>query len=381
MSDRLYLPHSEQFDKMNGYLEMIARGIGSQIYEPTWRGVQNAVRSGVAPELYPVGTQFVVHHEVYGDHLYDVVAHDHYKSATDENAHTMTLLSHDSILEEVFDAAEAMYHADSVLSAGTYNFINPATGGKLSQGSYEFTLSKDVPKDGLLKLSILTESGTTVFKISSYSSQVKPNTPIETVYVSEGQGGINLGTLGVELNDYGRLTGGSNNYKESFVRQFLNSDASVGSIWRPQTKFDLPPSSNETREGFLKGLDEEFLSVIGKVIIPCSANIKYESPDSETAPGENYELKDLFYLPSHIEIYGQHFQATSEEGALFPYYRNAISSDFFKRLDGYDRQWALRTPPGFYSYATVCAAMATNGMSAALNAVETRCIAPACNIV
>lgn len=381
MGDKVYLPHSEQFDKMNGYLEMIARGIGSQIYEPTWRGVQNAVRAGVAPELYPVGTQFVVHHEVYGDHLYDVVAHDHYKSATDENAHTMTLLSHDSILEEVFDAAEAMYYADSVLSAGTYNFTNPATGGKLSQGSYEFTLSKDVPEDGLLKLSILTESGTTVFKISSYSSQNKPNTPIETVYVSEGQGGINLGTLGVELNDYGRLTAGSNNYKESYVRQFLNSDASVGSIWRPQTKFDLPPLSNERHEGFLKGLDEEFLSVIGKVIIPCHANNKYESPDSETTPGENYELKDLFYLPSYIEIYGRKYSGVLEEGTIFPYYHNAISSDFFKRWGSSNWSWALRTPGGYSTYSSDCAAMATDGTSAMLYATATRCIAPACNIV
>ena len=57
---------------------------------------------------------------------------------------------------------------------------------------------------------------------------------------------------------------GSNNYKESAIRQLINSDKAAGSVWTPQTNYDRPPNWNTSKAGFLNGLEADFLSAIGK---------------------------------------------------------------------------------------------------------------------
>ena len=94
---KIYLPHAEQFDLMNENLSKIANALAMDMDISTWAGIQKAVRVGVAPDLIPVGTQLAVDHSVYGTHLYDVVAHNYFKSAHDKNAHTMTLMCHDAL--------------------------------------------------------------------------------------------------------------------------------------------------------------------------------------------------------------------------------------------------------------------------------------------
>ena len=66
------------------------------------------------------------------------------------------------------------------------------------------------------------------------------------------------------MNHSHRIRYGSNNWVESAMRQYLNSDKAAGSVWTPQTKFDRPPSWNANTAGFMNGLDADFLAVIGK---------------------------------------------------------------------------------------------------------------------
>ena len=83
------IPNKDQWQKMNEHLSNIAGALGTEIDVSTWAGVQKAVRAGVAPTLFPIGTQFSVDHTVYGTRLYDVVAHDYFKSAKDNAVQDM----------------------------------------------------------------------------------------------------------------------------------------------------------------------------------------------------------------------------------------------------------------------------------------------------
>ena len=112
------IPNKEQWEMMNEHLSNIAEALDSQIDVSTWSGVQKAVRTGIAPELFPIGSSFVVEHTTYGQLQFDVVAHDHFKNAYDSDSHTMTLMCHTSLPRIQFDRPEAFYqHTDTAEGA------------------------------------------------------------------------------------------------------------------------------------------------------------------------------------------------------------------------------------------------------------------------
>lgn len=147
---KLFLPTKEQMDVMNENLAKIAAAVGSQVDISSWAGIQKAVRSGIAKDILPVGTQLAVNHSVYGTRLFDVVAHDYLKSVHDENAHTMTIQQHDLLPGTQFDAPEAFYYVETQLAAGTYNVILASAYGGWAAGTYQFTLTQAVPAGGQL---------------------------------------------------------------------------------------------------------------------------------------------------------------------------------------------------------------------------------------
>ena len=341
---KIYLPTAEQMEETLDNLNKIAIALGSTADTSSWRGIQSVVRSGLAPELFPIGTQFTVPHSKYGNIAFDVVAYDYFKSRGNENAHTMTLLSHDIIASVSFDVREAFYYAENELPAGTYNFTLDADYSAWLAGTYQFTLTKALPKGGQLAL-----NGDSLVSLKSLSvvSHDNPNyyypNVFETCAITEGSNGTNLGTFGVELNHVQRVGQGSNNYKESAIRQFLNSSSTAAAEWwYPKTKFDRPPNWVYTSDGFMRGLNDDFKEIIGKVNIPCIANNMYESPDSTTSKGDKYVVTDKLYLASVGEISGQH---TYEDNVVqFPYFENGTSTDFMKYENGVVNNWWTRTP-------------------------------------
>lgn len=375
---KLYLPTSTQMDTMIEKLGMIAAAVGSQVDVSTWSGIQKAVRSGIASEILPVGTQLTVNHSVYGTRLFDVVAHDYFKNAHDPDAYTMTIMQHDLLTGTQFDAPEALYYAETQLSAGTYNFT---IGGydKWVAGTYQFTLTSPVPVGGQICVEgqYPYQGNITAASIKTYSSRTS-TTPIETATITAGSGGTSLGTCGEgALNHTHRIAYGSNNYKESAMRQFLNSSAAAGSVWTPQTKFDRPPSWVTTLAGYKKGLDQDFLAVVCKVKLPCAANNIYESPDSTVTKNTKYTLNDEFYIASRKEIFGSS-DDVADDTVVFPFYDGATAADRIKHRDGSAAHWWLRTP---YAWNAFHGRLVTSDGALSLSyAYGAHGLAPACTI-
>lgn len=345
---RFYLPNKEQFARLNAQLENIATALGTQMEVSTWTDIQKVVRAGVAPDVLPIGTQLSVTHRDYGDILCDVVAHNYFKSAYDENAPTMTLLCHDIIATMQYDAPEAFYYASSGLSAGTYNFTIATTANSWAKGTYQFTLTKALVAGGQLCISGNTGTALTSLQVVTYEGEHSTNI-IESVSIVSGNGGTSLGTMGVELNHPDRVSYGSDNYKDSAIRQFLNSplNAGVGLTWRSKNKYDRPPSWVNSLAGFAGGFDDEFLSGVGEVVVRCSTNNVYECSDYTDFPteaGQKYTLTDKFYLPSQTELFGTSTTLVSDDSILFPYYEGATSADRVKYLKSTANHWWTRSP-------------------------------------
>lgn len=372
------IPNYEQWATLNDYLNGIAVALGSQTDITTWEGIQRAVRLGVAPDVFPIGTQFKVNHSVYGEKLYDVVAHNHFKSVKDETAPTMTLMCHEVLPSLTYSAPEAFYYADSKLPAGTYKFTLDTTYTSWEAGTYQFTLTKELPAGGQLCFSGQANKVLTTLTVQAYASRTSTSV-VESAAITLGNSGTNLGTFGKELNDSMRVAVGSNNYKESAIRQYLNSSAGADNVWTPQTKFDRPPDWVKTRAGFMNGLDSDFAATIGEVIIPCFTNDTYETPDSTVTKGSTYTLNDKFYLASHKEIFNTSSNAL-DEAVLFPYYEDASTVDYIKyKDDGSAVSWWTRTPtPGYTGSARY---VNSDGSSRAGTVINSNGIAPVCTIV
>lgn len=358
-------------------INLLAVTQGAAIEFSTWNQVRTAVASGYGPKYFPVGSQLAVNHSVYGTRLFDVVAHDYLKSVHDENAHTMTIQQHDLLPGIQFDASEAFYYAEAELPAGTYNFTLATEYNSWAEGTYQFTLTKPVPKGGQLAISGYAFFAMTALQVRSYANQAT-TTATESVAITSGSDGTNLGTFGEGLNHTHRVSYGSNNYKESAMRQFLNSSAPAGSVWTPQTKFDRPPSWLTSLAGYKNGLDQDFLAVVGKVVLPCSANNTYEAPDSSIAKGTKYTLNDEFYLASTREIFNTNSDI-ADDSKVFPFYEGAGNADRIKYRDGSATGWWLRTPVS--GNANAVRLVSSDGTMYSNGAIFASDLAPACTIV
>ena len=313
--------------------------------------IQGDVQSGNGAFLYPVGTQFTLKHSFYGDIVFDVVAHDTVKKSGSPNAHTMTLMAHDCISTQnfQFDSAEAMYYAATELAAGTYNFTVNSAYGQWAVGTYNFTLSKNVPAGGQICIGGDSNTALTSLNIKTYASQ-QTTTVLETTAskISSGSAGTSLGAWAEDLNHPQRMAEGSNNYKESALRQLLNSDAAAGSVWTPQTKFDRPPSwvSDSNYEGFLKGCPADFLDAIAPAVVKCSANNTYECPASmggTVTKNTAYVLTDKVFLASEAEV-GLNGGDVADGSTLYEFFEGATNTDRIKYLNDNAHYWWLRTP-------------------------------------
>lgn len=338
------LPNSKQFQRINKHLDSIVNALGSPLDTSTWEGVQKIVEMGLAPKYFPVGSQLVVNHSKYGNMVFDVVAHDHFKSAKNENAHTMTIMSHDVIPDAMrFDQPEAFYHT-ALLSPGTYNFTLAYDCYDWKKGTYCFTVDS-YQENVQLAIARLSNEGLTTAKITAHPMGSSYET--YRVDIRSGAEGTSIGTMGQgSLNHPQRAYAGSNNYATSAVRQFLNSSAPVGEVWNQCTIFDRPPVWCDSYAGFANGLGKDFLSVVGEVVLPCSTNNTYEQDYYDFAPNQWYNLhNDKFYLPSQMEIIGNFGSTTEDNSKRFPFYEESTVSDRIKYIHGTSTpaSWMLRS--------------------------------------
>lgn len=242
--------------------------------------------------------------------------------------------------------------------------------------TYQFTLAKAVPKGGQIVWNGAWDQDPLKYDIKTYASPTS-TTVIETVKPTEGTGGTELTTL----NSGQRMCYGSNNYKESAVRGWLNSDKVAGSVWTPATNYDRPPSWVSNKAGFMNGMDADFLAVIGKTTkVTCRNNV--------TDGGGSDTTKDKFFLLSRRELFMGDEVSSIKEGEPYPYYSDY--SDYTSPNTGADSnrvkykngspQWQWeRTPSAGDSHGVRF--VNVTGNLGSYNANGGGGVAPACNVI
>ena len=370
---------NEKMDTQNALLAAIASNNGGIVVK-SWKDIQAIVRLGLASKVFHIGDQLVCNK---GDKqlVWDIIGFDHDVPADAQFKHSMTIQLHDLLPSAMqFDGTEALFYCETELAAGTYHFTLLAGydtaygGGK----SYQFTLTKAVPAGGVIMFPWSYQKQASTVLVSTYESRTA-TTAIESVAVTEGTGGTALDTLG-ECNHTHRIRYGSNNWKQSAMRQFLNSKGAAGTYWTPQTNFDRPPTWNASTAGFLSDLDEDFLEVVGEVTKRTVLNT--------VCDGGGYEdLTEKFFLISRSEAYAGNENGI-EEGTPYEYY--SLGSDLsaagtgddsnrIKYRGGSATYWWLRSPHSGDGYGV--RKLNPSGYLNSYDANNSYGVAPACNII
>ena len=190
------------------------------------------------------------------------------------------------------------------------------------------------------------------------------------------------------LNCCQRIMWGSNNYAQSGMRQWLNSDKKTGTFWAATNKFDRPTSwaasADNNYAGFMHGLGDDFLGAVLTAKVPCRTNntgvMEVDSLDgTEYAPNETYNVEDKFFILSRPEIYGSYDSSSLKDGELLDYYDGLSQSDLIKRDKGGTARYCwLRSP--YPIHARNVRVVYTDGSLSNLIAYYAYGAAPACLI-
>lgn len=242
-----------------------------------WSSVQAIVTDGAGKKAFAIGTQLI---EKWTDTAeskeYDMPWQvNHFDDVTLEDGEIvpgMWLQTHYTLPFGIqFSHQRAFLACPDGLNAGTYNFdFAKAWGNNVKPGiSYQFTLTKAVEKGGRLAGCYgAYNNAPSSWKIYSYGKN--GITLNETVNVTQGNGGTNLGTIqdhsrSGNLNSVQEMAYGWNRWKTSALRQYLNSNKPKGQWWTPQDAWDICPDQLASKDGFLCGMPEEMLNCLKKV--------------------------------------------------------------------------------------------------------------------
>lgn len=323
-------------------LEAIASKMGAEVKD--WNHIASIVKGGGGIAAFPVGSKLTTDNGNGAIIEWDVVDH-----AEVNGRPAMYLMTHGCVDNSIqYDAPEALYYAPEGLAPGKYYFTllngyDPDYGGGQS---YTFTLTKAVSAGGVLTFPWAWQQPAVNTKLSSYAD-VKDTTALETVSVAIGTTGTFLGVAdgtNENMNHTHRIRYGSNNWKESALRQWLNSKGTAGSVWVPKTKFDRPPNWSTSRAGFMQMLPQDFIDVVRSVPIKTITNNVFEIEDTLNS---SYTTTDKFWLASRYQIFGT-TEGSNLDEKQFEYFVGATDLDRIKyNTSDVSRHWWLRSPhPG-----------------------------------
>ncbi len=330
-----------------------------------WEQAGSAVYSGLGAYVFPVASQFTEtwkHMAASGgtetnyDNVFDVMHHGSGALVDGTTMPVMMAQMHYCLpFNTEFSPQQAFLYAIDGLPAGTYNVtMGFSWGSKVVSGkSYQFTLANALPAGGQLAgFYGAPDQAVSNWRVYAFASQTA-TTATETVTVSEGSDGTNLGTFTVAgaqvvpasgtpasyssvtidgttytyygLNSLHRVAYGNNRWLHSAIRQYLNS--SGFDWWEPQTVFDRPPSYKAYR-GFMSGFSDDFLAVVQPIARKTALNY---AVDGGTSAAPEYDTTyDYFVLPSGIEhnladtaVFGG---GEGEEGEQWDYWQRAAGS-------------------------------------------------------
>ena len=339
-----------------------------KIYIPT-PDIQNAdMRAN-----YPVKSQISVNYN--GTTVaFDVLDYDKHDLVDTDTVKTMCVCSHDIISYRTipFCAPQLMYYTEGGLPAGNYRFtLDHATygGGTQYDGTYMFTLTQDIPADGGFRHTNIGGSKASYAQgdvignyITTYGVRPQRAEVEKSVAVKVWDGTTactDLGTFtarsrtyyteddtvnGGKRNFTERQVYGSNRWRDSVDRQWLNSTASAGTTgngvsnwWTPQSVFDRAPGGANSA-GFLYGLDPSFVAAMGKVKVITALC------DCDKVDGATQDITyDKVWLQSMTEVFGNANNSISE-GVRLAYWNGSTDADRIKYHNGTARYWWLRSP-------------------------------------
>lgn len=289
-----------------------------------WSSVQAIVADGAGEKAFAIGTQLI---EKWTDTAeskeYDMPWQvNHFEDVTLEDGEIvpgMWLQSHYVLPFGVqFSHQRAFIACPDGLTAGTYHFdFAQKWGEHVNTGiSYQFTLTKAVEKGGRLAGCYRApDQAPANWKVYSYGKD--GITLNETVNVTVGSGGTNLGTIQYysrsgNLNSMQEMAYGWNRWKTSALRQYLNSNKPKGNWWTPQDQWDICPDQLASKDGFLCGMPEEMLRSLKKVKVSTFAN----TVNDEGVEDITY---DYVTLPSLSQMFIK--PQTSGEGDVHIYWK------------------------------------------------------------
>lgn len=354
LSENFYFPTRAQMD------ELIAVQSG---YRNTanYRAIIAAIRSGNIDQI-PIGAEFTVPHDVYGDITFVTRAKNQHKLALNEAAPTVTIQAKhllsagggSTAATFQFDGPEAFHSVQSAIAANTVVKFTATAYGGWTAGVYHFTPTANIPAGAKLCINGYQNTALTSLSVTVYAN-AKATSASGTYAIASGDGGatVDLGTWENGNNHPQRISYGSNNDAQSNILQFLNGDtgsAYMDSIWQPKTDWDMMDTSFTSKKGFLGGFSEEFRNCLGICAVPTISNNVFETGYSL---GAKYTYNATFFLPSRKEVYGTNEIAAEADETQFPYYATVGTSNADKLL--YARNatspvsYWLRTPNAGYA--------------------------------
>ena len=329
---------------------------------------------------YPIKSQISVNYN--GTSVaFDVLDYDKHTLVGTDTTKTMCVGAHDIISYGTipFDAPQLMYWSKNGLPAGTYKLtLDHARygGGTLYDGTYMFTLTKAIPADGGFRHTKPVGGWQSSYEkadilgnyITTYGARPQRSAIESGVTFSEYDGTTectDLGTFtarsrtyyteddtvnGGKRNFTERQAYGSNRWRDSVYRQWLNSTASAGTTgngvsnwWTPQSVFDRAPGGANSA-GFLYGLDPSFVAAMGKVKVITALC------DCDKVDGATQDITyDKVWLQSVTEVFGDTNNSISE-GVRLAYWNGSTDADRIKYHNGTARYWWLRSPHPTYAH-------------------------------
>lgn len=227
-----------------------------------------------------------------------------------------------------FEPKQAFYNNVELMTAGQYTFtvsVSAVWGtgafGTVGQFPYTFTLAEDVPADSQWLWNAGYSSDITQIQIyAPYDGAL-----LQTVTVAAGGTGTSLGTISElatgDFNTWARGCEGSNFWKDSAMRAWLNSDSTDWDSRRTRFTRKHPRAG---KPGFLAGLEQSLRDGM--------ASVKVKTEPHQTDGVAPVETVDLVRLPSSIEHYfnsylGQSTEGFKAEGVVFDYWKAVAAAN------------------------------------------------------
>ena len=327
-------PSHEQMDEQISILREIAGKIGVADTIGSWQDVIRILRRKQADKYFSIGDVFRTYYNG-EEKLIEIIGINHDVDEGDIGD-TLTLQARDIWLSGQFDAPEALCYASSAMPAGKKIF-------EINSGKYEFTTTKEVPQGG----QVLVAGWNDYVPSTATTYAADRVTVIESgIVVTISTGTANLSPV----NHQQRCRYGSNNYKESAVRQWLNSDKDTF-VWVPKTNYDRPPTNSYPTAGFLKLLDPELASLI-------KPTEKKVARNNVTDGGGQDTIIDKVFLLSRVEV-GLSSEGTTTGEEVYEFWEGKTDADRIKILGVSLRHWWLRSP--YVSFAHYVRSLYTSG--------------------